>query len=65
MVLVLLSCVMGRQDYHKEELWLFTVLYDYRSASDLTFGYPGSDIGFGKASETCRRDEETDFSEKV
>ena len=35
MVLVLLSCVMGRQDYHKEELWLFTVLYDYRSASYL------------------------------
>ena len=49
MVLVLLSCVMGRQDYHKEELWLFTVLHDYRSASDLAFGYPGSDMVGGIA----------------
>ena len=40
---------MGRQDYHKEELQLFTILYDYRSASDLTFGYPGSNMASGIA----------------
>ena len=49
MVLVLLSCVIGRQDYHKEKLQLFTVLYDDRSTSDLTFGYPGSDMASGIA----------------
>ena len=49
MVLVLLSCVMGRQDHHKEKLWLFTILYDNRSTSDFTFGYPGSDMASGIA----------------
>ena len=49
MVLVLLSCVMGRLDRHKEKLWLFTVLCDDRSTSNLTFGYPGSDMASGIA----------------
>ena len=49
MVLVLLSCVLGRQDHHKEKLWLFTVLYDDRSTSNFTFGYPGSDMTSGIA----------------
>ena len=49
MVLVLLSSVMGRQNHHEEKLWLFTVLYDNRSASNFTFGYPGSDMASGIA----------------
>ena len=49
MVLVLSSCVMDRQDHHKEKLWLFTILYDDRSTSDLTFGYPESDMASGIA----------------
>ena len=49
MILVLLSCVMGRQDHHKEKLQLSTALYDNRSTSDLTFGYTGSDMASGIA----------------
>src|SRR5277367_3010020 len=38
---------MGRQNYDTEIFWLFPILYDYGSASDFTFGYPGGDVVSG------------------